>query len=568
MRIFNPSRDLLAVNVCVSGIRAGVVYVEDQRVVVDAVAESRAVSLDEALPELVATLQGQIGKLPRKAILLSCEVTPACLDLPVDPQQSLAPEKMANLVRWEIEPLLAQAVATSRLETILVARGYLAAEDCGQVAKELELQRGALEGGEASSLPSFGEVALKLDLITKAHLDECVSIQQASRDVGNEETVCAWSRIAVPSQNGKFSWLSCGLPRRRRDDWSKTFKQHGFRLTHFYPAASCAAAALDEESVGGTVTVLELLPGLIGCTYLTDGMVDGIRLHPLMRQPVTADLCLNLIGIDSSVVWLSGEGADLGQLASEIEERSKRQAEVVPVAAHAEVPEAVAPAALGGMVGASCHAFGLAGAKRAVAIPLRRISMPRFHRHWRWAALGLAATIFVLGAVEISLAWSLKQAEQTYIEASQAYERERLAGPNREYRRAKELETKKNQVLKDLREKGSELFRRRQSLVRILAHDALVPALLDAVSSTTPACVMIRRIEEKGKTIRLEGWALEDEAVQDFANDMSSALQEHGLRVDKVSVRAQTGLGHLDGLEGYGFHLSLLLDPKASMSGQ
>ena len=253
------------------------------------------------------------------------------------------------------------------------------------------------------------------------------------------------------------------------------------------------------------------------------------------------------------------------------QERSKSQAESVPVVAPAEVLETVDAAVLGGMVGAACHAFALAGAARTVAIPSRDLSIPLLHPRWKWVALGLAVAVLVLGAVEISLSRSLKQAEEAYLQAARLHEgeRDRLAGSTLWYKHAKELEEEKSQALEALRQKGSELTRRRNFLEHVLARrEALVPALLDAVSSATPSSMMIRRLEEEGKTIRLEGWALENAAIQDFANGMSSALRGHGLRVDEVSVRAQAGPGDLRELQGYGFYLSLLLDPEASISGQ
>lgn len=525
------SRRLLAVESDGFSLRAAVVSAEGKGVVVERVAESREADLATALAETVGRLRSQDAELPHRAILLTAEAIPAILELPVHPRKPRPAAQMQELIRWELEPHLAQQVSSRPIGSILIGRGYLSYDQTRQVLQELERRKGT---AATTSRPSrqFGQVAVEMGFITVAQLQEALAIQERLQ-VSDEATVCGWSAQPEPSaRNGKtFRWLVCGVSRRLRDHLAETFSRQGLHLEGVYPLVGCSAAMLNGATLTATAGVLEVHSGLLGYAGLAGGSINELRMAYTAGEPASLRMCLELIGKETGSIWLAGRSAELEALSAELAGQLRQEPRRIPVDVREGSSETVA--SLVSLAGAARHALRLPGAARAVCVPARDPAPPLWERVTVWWLAAACILTLMVGMLEISL-------------ATGARTRERV-------QQIKQLEQRVASKHQEL----DELAKKQAFLEQQLPHrQALILGLLDALAGTVSEEVVIDRLKETDlEEIDVGGWSLSEKAVQRFAQDLTVSVKPLGLAVTDLNVRTQTGRL---GLPGYAFTLRLV----------
>ncbi|MHC5051417.1 MAG: hypothetical protein ACYTGK_12505, partial [Planctomycetota bacterium] len=251
----------------VSADRAGTVLVER-------LAESRRVDPAAALAEVAERLRAG-GRLPAHCIVVTAEAIGALVRLPIE--RAKAPAGMAQMVRWELEPFLAQQSAARPLGSILLGLGILSRRQVRDVLTSQTARRE--QGSRDGAAIRFGETARTLGYLSEAQLAEALALQARLTESGNDDDfVCGWSPEPRVAGDEGSPWLVAGMPRSKRRWWSTQTARHGLKLQALYPLLGCAGAALaaDSERI-----VVEADRDLVACASVSRGTVTSLQVLPL-----------------------------------------------------------------------------------------------------------------------------------------------------------------------------------------------------------------------------------------------------------------------------------------------
>jgi len=483
--------DLLAVEWDGLGARAVVCRrCNDELPAANACVASRATDLAVALADLKRQLSAAGTAVPTQAVLLSPLVQTTVLRLPVDPRKPLPRRNMQELIRWELEPYLAQHRAR-RIGTILVGRGYLNHADLERLLRQAEWspREAANLAGPARRL---GELAVDAGLVTRSQVDECLALQRSPPDFAGE-AACGWIPLGAgpPDDNSNWLYLACGTPHSFRRAAVEAFRGCGLHLRALYPLVGCARATLNGET-GPSAAVFEYHGGYLNYTRLTNRSVASCRTVFTHDAGNPMKACLELVDGEADRVWLAGSWPDLDAAAGELRSHLRRPVEAVPAAeAHAGPAGSVA-----GLRGAAAHY--LAAVTDLVCVPAGDPAPPPWARLPVITAIGATAAAIVL----LALAFSWRQHRV-------AAERELTLRHDIASRQA--LVTSMQTSVHELR---TSLERLRHT---IPARQRLIPDLFDALEESCPPGVTVRQIRETvSRAFVLTGSGLTAQEVQQF----------------------------------------------------
>jgi len=561
---FNRSTRLLVVERDGFGLRAAVIRAEKKVMVIEQVVVSKLPYFNAALVEAVEQIRKNDKSAPRRAIMLAPEVVPALLELPVDPKNPRPAAQMEEMIRWEMEPYLDQEVVTRNIGAILIGRGYLSAKDAQRVLELMEEKKSARQlqtPGERQPMIRFGEAAIELALIDNENVEECLKIQE-SFQWDDDEYVCGWTSQPRQTEGEdeeadqkRHHWLACGLSRGLRERWRKEFAHLQLSLEGIYPLTACSAAALSGTATKEVSAVLDFQPGMVGCTRVSGGTIEGLRVYHVSGDFPSLESCSDMVGSRVKSIWLSGRGKALSGFAKKLSKELKCEVQTIPCDNAESLPEKVTPESVAGWVGALRHRLNQAGAERAVCIPAADPPPPVHLRVGVWWTAVITATLLVIGAVEGSMAFRVWKATAKENEIRQVLRpvEEKLDAINAGIAEVAGL---REQVARKHREIAV-LEKRNRFLTNELPHTGkLLTVLLDAVARAVTKEVVIDRMEsEEGDEVEMGGWALSERAVQQFSRRLATVIGADDLQVSDVSVRSTPGRL---GMRGYAFDLRLV----------
>lgn len=511
---------------------------------------------DEATPALMLqSLQQQAGQpLPRRCLMLSAATLGGLNDLPVDPAKPRPAAQMQEMIRYEMEPALAQHNNLWTLGEIMGARGLLTLQQRQAVALALENRRMA----ERHQPYRYGEVALAEGLLDRAQLDACLT-RQAELQLLDSELACAWQG----RRDGDLDWPRwrvVGCTATSRDGWREALAAQGTRLLGIQPlllsafepqAASCA------QFVGIELHAEQWLC----CLYRNGQLLQVLQEPALERQPDAGWLC------DLLAAWPLQPGCRIGLIAPAgdaallVQELQMRlRSEVMLLADSAETSCRLRFAALlawRDLPRSSPRPPQLA--PRAAAAPLWQNPQARL-----W--LALAAFVLVLGAWEGWARFKLQRLQREHAALSQQ-SRAQQNNPLQEIqKRAQQLERELEQKQKNLAAVLVETGR----LDAIAARIDTVPALIRLLGQIIGPEVLLDVLEEgntgdAGIGIRVQAWSPSDQMAQRFASDVQQAVRP--LRLSVAQTDLQTARGRT-GSQGYRVSFWLIPMGPDEMEGQ
>ncbi|MDP2683013.1 MAG: hypothetical protein Q8P28_09480 [Deltaproteobacteria bacterium] len=552
-------RRLLVVETDGLSLRTVIVRAAKGQIIVEHVVESKKTGFEAAFTETISALKGFTNNLPHQAVLLSHEAIPVLLKLPVDPAKARSLSRLHEMIRWELEPGLAQQVAMRSLGAIMVGRGCLSQEQAREILKKQEVYRNEVMagGGERRQPLRFGETAIALGLVTQEQLQECLKLQEGFQAGSDEDYVCGWScqRGENNSAEQGTPFLACGISRSVRDRYARLFKVNGFKLKGIYPLIGCCAAALGQTSLKGVVGVLDIRTGLICAILLSDGAIHDIRLYPIGGEPPSVDASLYLLDEKVDRIYLCGREDILSQLQHEIEGRFKYGVNPIPVSMAGRNMLPGIQASLANITGAARNAFGMPGGKLTVFVPAADPAPPLYKRSdMRWAA-AVCASIAVIAGLEIYLSVRMKGSSAAQTELRMQQER-----VEEEVKRIKGAAEKKDQLTKSLEAKRLELKTLDEQIT--FFEDVLgrrtqfVTALLDGVarSAVTSGAVIDKISETTERAIEINGWTVSETAAQQFARNLAASMQPWQRIVTDLDIWMKAGRL---GIQGYAVSFTL-----------
>lgn len=550
-------RQLLVVEYDGFHLRAAIMTTEGPGVAISHVSESQLPDVDAALNDTLGQLRHMAIDLPSKAIVLAPGVIPALLELPVPPSKPRPAFQMQELVKWELEPLVAEHTAVWPIEAVLIGRGYLTYQQVQDIQTQVEHHK------QQKQMVRFDDLALQQELITRSQVDECVSIQDTLQSI-DEDLICGWSpqSSSDDSESAPYPWLTCAMGRTQRRQWIKLFLKHGLELDWIFPLIGCSGAALNGAAAGSTNLVIEVRPGLLGCTRIAEGMVHAIRIYPTQGNPPSPTMVDQSFTAGAETLWLCGNDSQLPLLSQTFSETFDQPVQDFPAPLH---QPSLSPDSLStnwsASVGAAHYALGIPGGVHTVAIRAQDPKPPIWKRREWWAFAGLGLAIAVVMFLELSLTLRLHDAQDTNeqvrnqlrtVETDTSKVQSRID----EILKIEETITQRREELQLLNDKQTFL----QDTLR--RRERFVPALLDAITSSVSLEVLIDQITEHAATdIEVTGWALTEQTAQQFAQNLGISLGPWERTVLDFKVWDNTGRL---GIQGYAWSLQITHSPDVT----
>ncbi len=535
-------------------LRGAVISRDGNRLKIDLTARSEAIDYKTAVNELVNSLRS-MGWKGQQTILLTPAVFSTLLELPVSPKQPRPVMQMQEMIRWELEPLLMQHNMLWSIGQLLLVLGYL---NEAQVKEVLDRQQGKHKTGLGDghgniySYKRFGELAMGMDFITQAQLDECLAKQAWLRS-DSDEISCGWSSQVYPQAEGDeeagevgvHSWLVSGASVGMMRQWEAAFAASKVTLKQVYPLVGCASGLLEQAE---DAILLESQHGFVSGMRLEQGAVAAIKLQ---HRDLTAALdgCLEsyhgLIPPEAESIWIAAQDDAVDELAENLEVVLGRKIQLLAPAA-GEASQ--------GMLGAARDLFRMPGAGRSSAVSVRGPIPPIWQRpEARAVAAGvlLVLTIIALEAT-LYIRQGLAQGEHT-----------RTAVAKKSFDAVvSEAQAKVDAVNKakaDVKAKEEELKNLNARFdffaLELPARMMFVQSLMDELENTVNEDVVINAVEETPSLgFRIAGWALSETAAQQFILAFKTVMLPRGFDVVDPIVRAQGGRL---GLIGYDIHFRL-----------
>jgi len=542
---FNRVNTVLVCEIDHLGLRAAAMQRHGEHLTISHEAHSDALDFNAAVAEVVTHVrqQGWVGK---HAVLLTPAVLQSLIDLPIPPKNKLAPQQIAEQVRWELEPLISQHHSISAIGRMLAAHGYMTEE---QIEDALSQQ------GRDPNSPNinisqdiiykrFGEIVLELGYIKQAQLDKCLS-RQAWLQSPSEAIQCGWSPQgrAYGDETGTemlFQWLASAVNQSLLRQWQAAFTAQNVKLEHLYPLSGCAVSTLPlDKKTKKHQLLIEVHDTMLTGTHLIGDQVS--QFHTLPNTPQdTQNNCSEMYHLlahtEMDTVWLvdsaSKNEVEANTLLSNLN-RTLQQ----PVKSPAKPTDSITL----GMMGAARHFMGMQGATAIAGVAVNEPLPPLLQRVEIRAMLAGMGLLLALGAAEVFL-----QVRHGLI----AYENEKISADLKKIESAIARVQTKVDAVKKLKEEINNNQEDKKELTAALdllskelpKRNQIVHAFLNELDRAVSDDVVIDRIAEDpifGFTVN--AWALNEKSAQEFISTFQLAMQPLGFKLKDITVATQTG---------------------------
>ena len=264
-------------------LTAAVVINTGSDLAIEATAESDNSDPKAALIDVMGKLTVSYGRLPQQAIMLHAHAIPAVIELGIDNVDKLKPEKMQELIRWEMEGLFSEVIPHGDIGWLLVARGFMSEYDRDALVEQLHAENQECAG---STPLRFGEVAIREGYINREQLEDSLGIQDQMQ-LQDQRIVCGWTRLNSdePSQ-----WLVTAMSSAIREQWVAAFQELGrgsmgkLDLRGFYPGVSCAAGLIGGIGRHGDAYLLELHQSYMALLHYRGNSLRDCYMRSISRK--------------------------------------------------------------------------------------------------------------------------------------------------------------------------------------------------------------------------------------------------------------------------------------------
>ena len=227
LKFFLPGRDrgpVLACYLDAFGLRGVLIAPEaggDSLIGDWVVAET---DLDAAIGVLADLVEKRVTEPLSGVHVISPYVVGAFIDLPVSSTAASDDESFAELVRWELDSIMAEDFGGWTLEEVLARLGYVSEKERKAIRESISL----------NDQTQFGDAAVGLDLVTVEQLAQGRTLLADLQEI-DEELNCAWKPGGAGQFENSSTWAVSGIGRNRKRQIMKSFAACGLSVTQFYP---------------------------------------------------------------------------------------------------------------------------------------------------------------------------------------------------------------------------------------------------------------------------------------------------------------------------------------------
>lgn len=541
-------------------MQALVVDLQAGKLVIEQVLASRALEPRAVVADLLLQLAEREVAVPSQAIVVSTQIIPALVELPLEGGGVLPEPKMLELVRWEMEALLTEHSCQWPLGWLLIGRGYLSAEQREQALSSLRAEQALAKSRGGRSPARFGEVVLQNGWIDREQLEECLALQERLLLL-DSSIDCSWLPQPVALEHHPKAWLCAAMNSTLRQDWMQAFAWHNIRLQWLYPAAGTVAAGLPQIEVAQAI--VDIQPSVVSCMRVEAGQVVSYAMRNSCEQTlevaVLLDLCKPILRNDVTELYIAGCHAQRDMYKQQLSDHLSVECIDLQVnlATQVNIVAAIEPPAVldaaGSMVTSCLHFYSLANAASAIQLQGEPPPPPLYRQPRIQLVAALALLLLVVTSNEAWFAWQ-KRHLQARIADNERKATVILAA--NEKLGKQDAEHKKVQAqLQQWMTTYADFRARKQAIESVLIRrQQFVEALLPALGRIIPNRVMIDSFEELDwYKFELRGWGLDQQAIDSFNERLTQALESWGLYI----ADSPSEVNRHNGVEGYRFTFTL-----------
>jgi hypothetical protein len=524
-----------------------------------------------ALTDVITQLKNQLGpSLPSEAILMHINAIPNLVEI-TENTNSATPTNLAEMMRWEMDGVVADLSPVWDLGWILLGRGYLTQEQRDRLL-ELAMQEKALSsrhtGGKALRV---GELAVRERMATQEQVKDCLQLQEKLQ-LPDQSLITQWR--PVPKMPSEFStddtfdatqhYICSAMPIAQHLQWINAFNKVSgnkglpkLKLKQVYPIAGSTLTL--PEIHDEVLMVTEFHPAYALCALLENGVIQDIVTLKASSYPLEIDLVVQTLQsgrFADAERWLIAnvDGQTLS-FFDELEGRINLRAEYLPKASRLslDVPATVKNNVLAEL-GAASHFFGRGP---LLVSPLGGTPPPEpfYRRQGVRVAASIALVPMIIGGFEVLNQWEISSLRNELIEKEKT-----LSGMGDQREISQSDIDKMNQnieLYKGLEQELAGLQYQKQLVQQVmLKRQNFVEKILPTLShSINDGVILDSMVETDWYHFTLTGRSIDQSSIDDFYRVLSINLQP--LQMTIVDNPSRLDQGNVTQAGIYAFEFTL-----------
>ena len=566
-----PSKGLLVLKSDCLSLRATVIKGQAEDLTVMASVMSWETDPALALTDVVTQLKNQLGpSLPSEAILMHINAIPNLVEINDNPN-SATPTNLAEMMRWEMDGVVADLSPVWDLGWILLGRGYLTQEQRDRLL-ELAMQEKTLSsrhsGGTALRV---GELAVRERMATQDQVKECLQLQEKLQ-LPDQSLMTQWRPIPhisthLDTEDGFGSthqYICTAMPIAQHLQWINAFNKvsgtkglPNLKLKQVYPLSGSTLTL--PEMHDEVLMVTEFHPAYALCAVLEHGVIQDMVTLKSSSYPLEIDLVVQTLQsgrFAEAERWLVAnvEGQTLS-FFDELESRINLRAEYLPKASRLSinVPSTIKNNVLAEL-GVASHFLGRGP---LLISPLVGTPPPEplYRRQGFRIAAAIAIVPLIIGSYEVFNQWEIAKLRHQLTEKENTLS---SMGDQREISQSDIDKMNQNiELYKGLEKELAGLQYQKQLVQQVmLKRQNFIEKILPTLShSINDGVILDSMVETDWYHFTLSGRSIDQSSIDDFYRVLSINLQP--LQMTIVDNPSRLDQGNVTQAGIYAFEFTL-----------
>ena len=524
-------------------LRATLFKKTEDEVHLSPIIETDPLSPQDAVAAVIRDLDIEdANELQSVALITPCVITDI-IELPIPADEKRDPDEMQELIRWEMDPLLAEHSTLWSMSAVLYGLGYI--DD----SKRESLVQYAGKSGETR----YGEVALSMGLIDQEQVDIASQLLEKLTDL-DEDLSAAWTPIGQGMDTGTSLWLATACSRQYKEEWVEAFASNGIELSALCPAMGMGLSGLRKHE--GEHLLLDIEEKSALCQRVKDGIPQSSERVYAAGEEITAEeinsACSAIKTDSTKKVWFTTRSKPRADFLDKLVGQIGLDLEAIHYGEYPPIVTAIISTGL-----------ELAEAKKAFRFPIILIKPPPapLYKHEFFKEAVLVALLF-LGIIGSEIYFYTTTGE---LIATEAETREKLMVAEETRDKIDEQKLTAEELQGELNKLQEETVKAEQGLQllqeTIPARNNLISNFMENLAKSVTPYVIVESISESNDlSLSVDGWSYTEKDAQQFIQRLAISMAPHGLVLRDESVLSQRGQ---DGSMGYALSLTLYPQKQA-----
>jgi hypothetical protein len=296
-------KGLLVLKTDCLGLHASIVSGNKTDLSITHAVSTREIDTVAAMADVLNQLKNQVGNkgIPNEVILVHINAIPSRVE--ISQSGEIAGEmNLAELMRWEMDGVIADQSPMWDLGWVMLRRGYLNTAQYRQLLElSLEEKRLSAKHGGRSAM-RVGEIAVREHMATQDQVAECLQIQEKLQ-LPDQRLLTQWRPLPSSELDDQFEldnasaqhhYLCSAMPIAQHLQWINTFRKISqmkgmpkLELKHVYPLSGLTLPLVDSHD--DHVLITEFHPAYCYCALLENGILRDTIMFKSSNHPLDID---------------------------------------------------------------------------------------------------------------------------------------------------------------------------------------------------------------------------------------------------------------------------------------